>query len=180
MSIRIPANIIIESKYTIGGEYVLKTTYEDYQGYYYTFNGKTFAGEKFALKAPVLIKKEVKEENALLASSDSTVNAYGKLIKSSPLLAKPPKPLSNTLNVPSDDSTYMAYFYRTVLENKNILIKEIDEDTYKKYKDNPLYIVASARLDLGDAGITNEELSKIEKIIPEFREWFFSDSPYFS
>ena len=56
MAIRIPKNIIVESKYTIGGEFILLSLYQQYQGYYYEMNGKYFAGKEFDQNAVDFVK----------------------------------------------------------------------------------------------------------------------------
>jgi hypothetical protein len=56
MAVRVPQNQVVESKYTIGKEYLLVNTYKEYQGYYYELNNKFFAGKEFNTNAPELIK----------------------------------------------------------------------------------------------------------------------------
>lgn len=53
---KVPANIISENLYTIGGEFVYANSYENYQGYYYEINDKFFVGKVFDPFAPRLLK----------------------------------------------------------------------------------------------------------------------------
>jgi hypothetical protein len=77
MSIRIPQNIIVESKYTSGNEYIIIDTNIMYKGYYYEMNGKIFAGKEFDINAIELIKLLPKNINPFLLQVSSYV--YGKL-----------------------------------------------------------------------------------------------------
>ena len=77
MSIRIPQNIIVESKYTSGNEYIIIDTNIIYKGYYYEMNGKIFAGKEFDINAIELIKLLPKNINPFLLQVSSYV--YGKL-----------------------------------------------------------------------------------------------------
>ena len=77
MSIRIPKNIIVESKYTIGNEYILLSSYQQYQGYYYEMNGKYFAGKEFDQNAPELQKILSSKSNNLLTLASTFL--FGKL-----------------------------------------------------------------------------------------------------
>ena len=47
MGLRIPQNQVVQSKYTAGKEYIIESTYREYQGYYYEFNGKYYEGNTF-------------------------------------------------------------------------------------------------------------------------------------
>ena len=77
MSIRIPKNIIVESKYTSGNEYMFKSTQKEYKGYYYEMNGKIFAGREFKINSNELLKINIKNINPLL--SRATTSVYGLL-----------------------------------------------------------------------------------------------------
>ena len=77
MTIRIPQNIIIESKYTIGNEFILLSSYQVYQGYYYEINGKYFVGKEFTPDAPELQKIISPKSNSLLKIASSFI--FGKI-----------------------------------------------------------------------------------------------------
>jgi len=72
---KLPKNIITQNKYTSGKEYILKDTQKEYQGNYYSINGKSFAGKTFDQNAPELQK--ITESNSFL--SQAFTFAYSKL-----------------------------------------------------------------------------------------------------
>ena len=76
---RVPSNIIIENKYTLGNELIYAKTYKEYQGYYYEINDKLFAGREFDPKALQLIKINSVDINLLKLNSKTST--YGNLTK---------------------------------------------------------------------------------------------------
>jgi hypothetical protein len=179
MAIRIPQNQIIY-KYTAGKEYMYKNTYKEYQGYYYEINNKLFVGKEFSVTSRELVKIRPKEIETLDANPE--VKRYIGLTKnkkSLPTLENiEPAPLEDTLaGIPSNDSDYTAYFYKKILDDKTILIKEISRDTFNILKNNPIYQIIAVKVNLGDAGMTNEEAERAEKEMPGFYDWFFYQRP---
>jgi len=176
-NIIIPSNQII-TNYTIGNEYVNISTYENYQGYYYEFNGKIFAGKEFNPTASVLIKKDSTTFNPLL--SNPVLSSYGKLtnLKSNVINSqKEPPYIDNTLETPNynqKDLSYSAYFYGKIVD-KQVLIKQISQKTYNDYKNNPAYNVIEIKLNEGDTTILPDQIEKAEKQIPGFTDWYISN-----
>jgi hypothetical protein len=76
---RVPSNIIIENKYTLGKELIYAKTYEEYQGYYYEINDKLFAGREFDPKALQLIRINSADVNPLRFNPKTAT--YGNLTK---------------------------------------------------------------------------------------------------
>ena len=77
VNVRIPQNQII-SKYTAGNEYMLTKTQNEYKGYYYELNNKTFAGKTFDPNNPEIVKIKSDKFNKLL--SKASTYAYGAII----------------------------------------------------------------------------------------------------
>lgn len=160
MAIRIPQNQIV-NKYTAGKEYILETTYEEYIGYYYDLNNRTFAGKEFNPNALILIKNTPENTNKLL--SNPLTNLYGQI---SNIIINNSTPSSFVYNYESD----VRYFIYQI--NKKI-IKEINKDTFEAFKVNPLYNSVSLSFT---SGFNDQEINIAERKIPGIRE--FTESSY--
>jgi hypothetical protein len=176
MAIRIPQNQI-QYKYTIGKEYMVESTYKEYQGYYYEINGKLFIGKEFDSNAPELIpipKNNTNVSNLFnsLLTKASTY-AYGKI---SGIKIDNTKPISSYF-VPSEKDAQKGETIRYYIQQKNNnLIKEVNEDNYKSLLNNPIFtttkikcfIVADLLNPVGDNNyiFDTKELDEAEKIIP--------------
>jgi hypothetical protein len=137
MSIKIPKNIIIESKYTQGKEYMTVETYKEYQGYYYELNGKIFAGKEFDVFAPELMKFTSNKINPLLTKLSTYV--YGVIAGSNNLL---PSTIINT--VVTNSNLIKSYvntetYYAKKINEIPYSIKQIDKATYDNLQSNPFY-----------------------------------------
>jgi hypothetical protein len=166
MSIRIPKNIIVESKYTIGNEYILLSSYQQYQGYYYEMNGKYFAGKEFDQNAPELQKILSSKSNNLLTLASTFL--FGKL--SGININKNIEPISYYYN--NENPTNFRYFISKV-NIKPSIIKEVNETVFKEYKNNILY--TSVTLSYPNKFIESEVI-KAESIIPGIK--IYLDNTY--
>jgi hypothetical protein len=162
MSINIPQNNIVYN-YTAGKEYLVLSTYKEYIGYYYKVNDTFFAGESFDVNAPELVKIGSNRINKLL--ENPLTSLYGEI---SNLTLNSETPTSFIFN---NESNTRYFIYQI---NKN-LIKEINEDTFKIFQNNPLYI--SVKLDF-TSGFNEQELDAAEKKIPGIKA--FVDISYVS
>lgn len=170
---RVPSNIISKGKYTIGNEFIYLGSHKPYQGFYYEINNKFFAGVDFSTDAKELIRATSAKVNKLLL--DPKTEAYAKASKYELPLSSPPPAQANFYeNLPDGLEDYDAYFYKKMV-GKDILIKQIDEQTYSAYKNNPFYQVIKVKLNNSDTGITFEELKKANTEMPGFASWFLSD-----
>lgn len=152
MSVRIPSNQIVKSKYTIGKEYLIESTYKEYQGYYYELNGKFFAGKTFNTNAQVLIKLDPITANHLLFNPLTYL--YGKISKMN-INSQQVKSIIYPDGVPG--TRYYAY---QISQN---LIKEINKDTFNNIQSDTLYRTV-ALTDNG--GFNDKELALAEAKIP--------------
>ena len=143
MGLRIPQNQIVANKYTIGKEYMYKDTYREYQGYYYELNNKLFTGKEFNSNAPELILTPKNNNvpsgfNSLLTKASTYV--YGRISKTKinqiKILSLPLSTNNNLLDKAGE--FFLKFFYQKINQSP-IIIKEIDEDTYKALQNNPLY-----------------------------------------
>jgi hypothetical protein len=157
---KIPANIVVTSKYTEGGEYIIKSNYNNYQGHYYELSGKAYAGKEFNPEATELIKKQSPNINLLLTSAATF--AYGKISKQTTNLQ--PEPTSYFYNSTPTDFRYFI----TKLNVKPSVIKEIDKNTFEQYKDNPVY--ASVALSYPNKFVESE-INKAETTIPGIKTY---------
>jgi hypothetical protein len=160
MAIRIPQNKIVKSKYTVGKEYMFETTYREYQGYYYELNGKLFAGREFNSNAPILV--QIKPDNLNKLLTNSKTYAYGRVSG-----VKINNTVFNTfqyINDPSAVGIIDRYFVQKT-NNTPILIKEIDEETYTRIKNDSLYKTVTIRWNRAGFDSNREEIKKAEKQI---------------
>jgi hypothetical protein len=127
---KVPKNIIVNSKYTQGNEYMYKNTQESYQGYYYELNGKTFVGKTFDVYSLELVRMTPNNFNTLLTKASTYV--YGAIsgIK-----------IPNTL-IPSvvltNESSEETYYVRKINEIP-YSIKQITKETYINTLKDPIY-----------------------------------------
>jgi hypothetical protein len=151
MSLKIPQNQIVKSKYTSGNEYVFVSTYKLYQGYYYETNGKVFAGREFNVNNPELISVKSTIINTLLTKASTYV--YGKISKN---IIPTSVPKSHFFQY---DSEVRYYSYQI---NQN-LIKEINETTFNDIQFNSLYKTVFLSFK---GGFNKDELIVAERTIP--------------
>jgi hypothetical protein len=163
MAIRIPQNQIVESKYTVGKEYLLLSTHKEYQGYYYELNNKTFAGKEFNTNAPEIIKITSDKVNPLLLNTATYL--YGLLSK-----VKINNTKFNSLSKLDDpdidtfpDITEVTNTYYSKKINSNI-IKQISKETFSELQSNPLYVTTSVNPD-------NSNIDEADKIIPGLKDF---------
>lgn len=133
MSLRIPQNQIVY-KYTSGKEYMLSSTYKEYQGYYYGFNGKLYAGKEFSNASPELMK--IKSDNVNILLTNPNTYVYGKI--SNIKITKPKITTTNSISEAQTKDIIQNYFIRntTVLP---ITIKQVNKETYNNLKNNNIY-----------------------------------------
>jgi hypothetical protein len=157
---KIPANIVVTSQYTEGGEYIIKSNYNNYQGYYYELSGKAYAGKEFNPEAIELIKKQSSNINLLLTSAATF--AYGKISKQT--TNSQPEPTSYFYNSTPTDFRYFI----TKLNVKPSIIKEIDKNTFEQYKDNPVYALVALSYP---NKFVESEINKAETTIPGIKTY---------
>lgn len=131
----VPKNVIVTSKYTSGNEFVYAQTSSPYQGYYYEFNGKIFAGKEPKANDPEILKVTSDKVNRLFNKGISTaVYSLVSGVTSQMLTTPPIKSVPTTTDRFAYQST--RFFYK---KYNNNLIKETDEDGYKSLQSQPVY-----------------------------------------
>jgi hypothetical protein len=130
---RVPKNRIKEGKYTSGGELMDVSTNTPYKGYYYEMNGMQYAGKTFDPKAIKL--SPIKDRNKLFNNASTAIFSLisgitSQAISSTSVSGKP-------INI--SDSPYIVKYYAKKLNVQPIVIREIDENTYKSLQTDPLY-----------------------------------------
>jgi hypothetical protein len=164
MSIRIPKNIIVESKYTSGNEYMFKSTQKEYKGYYYEMNGKIFAGKEFKINSNELLKINIKNINPLL--SRATTSVYGLLSNIKLKKNNPSSVVYQPTQEDYDRGYSIRYFYKK-LNTTPIIIKEINQENYDLLINDPLYQVISIRWNEG----INNDLTQAEQQMPGLKSF---------
>lgn len=131
---RIPNNIIVKNKYTVGNEFVDPTTNLSYQGYYYELNGSFFQGKEFRTDAPKIIRKQ--EENTLL--NDPSTAAFSRI---SGITSQQLQPLKIPSSPQSFNGNRGTRFFVKQINAYPTSIKEINEETFKllNTKPSPFY-----------------------------------------
>jgi hypothetical protein len=131
---QVPANQITY-KYTSGNEYMFVSTQRNYQGHYYEFNDKVYAGKEFNINAPELIRITSKNLNPFLSQVASIV--YGKLTKVKINNISPQSYIFNPDKVNTND--VIRYFIANI-KNNPLIIKEVNEKVFGEFQNNPIYI----------------------------------------
>jgi len=161
MPVRVPLNQIVTSKYTIGKEFIVESTYEDYQGYYYEFNDNYYAGKKFNIAAPKLVKLTSNKINPL--KKNPNTSAYGNIAKV--LVSQ----LGKVKLIPFLYKEGIRYFVKK--ENDNV-IKEVDKQTFEQFSLDPLYVSLSVNFTYN---ISGEKLNELDKKMPGIKDYIQSD-----
>jgi hypothetical protein len=141
---------------------MFKSTYREYQGYYYKSDGNIYAGKKFDINAPVLIEINSNSVNSLLTNPSTYV--YGAV---SGVVLNNQEPSSYYFNT---DTTNNVDRYFISKFNNNI-IKEINQDTYNQFKNDPLY--ASVSLYYQN-NFNESDLNAAEQVIPGLKTYISS------
>jgi hypothetical protein len=167
----IPPNIIENNLYTIGGEFINKDTYKDYQGYYYELNNRYFAVKEFNVNAPEIVKKDSVRVNNLIVNP--LTSTYGQLtqttITSNNITSIPFSPSADDLAKPF----IPRYFVKKTQQNPPI-IKEVDYDTFTKVKTDPLYQTIKVNFSYG---LTDEDLNKLDTKMSGIGAYLASEEP---
>lgn len=161
MGLRLPQNQIVY-KYTAGKEYMYITTYKEYQGYYYEFNGSAYAGKEYNTAAPELIKMKSDNVNTLLLNPNTYL--YGKI--SNIKITKPKITTTNSIIESQTKDIVQNYFIRntTILP---ITIKQVNKETYNELKNNSLYQSTSINsYPTTDFIYFEKDLERAEKELP--------------
>lgn len=150
---RVPNNIIIKGKYTVGDEFVDPNTNEPYQGYYYQINESFFKGKVFSINAPKIVRKQ--DSNKLL--DNPKTKTYSQISGVTSQQLKTPQyahlPFGSFAGNDFDESKLTKYFVKQ-LNVYPILIREVDKFAFQELSNNPLYqtlAIEVSRLDELDA-----------------------------
>ena len=156
----IPSNIIENNLYTIGGEFINKDTYKDYQGYYYELNNRFYIGKEFNPNSIELIKKDSSEVNPLLANPKTAT--YGKLtgIK---IQQNKPKPVPFSPTVDDFQQGYQIRYFAKKLNITPILIREINQTDFYKLSNDPLYQTLEVKYYFD---ISDQQIADLNKKMP--------------
>lgn len=161
MAVRVPSNQIVTSKYTIGKEFIVESTYEDYQGYYYSFNDSYYAGKKFSTTAPKLIKVTSDKINPLRKNPNTSI--YGNIARV--LIPQTGKVKS----IPFLFKEGTRYFVKK--ENDNI-IKEVDKQTFEQLTLDPIYITLPVDFTYN---MSEEKLNELDKKMLGIKDYIQND-----
>jgi hypothetical protein len=155
---RVPSNKIVTGKYTSGGELADAKTNAPYQGYYYELNKSLYAGKEFKNNAPKLVKIE---------DANKLYNRYSTALYSaisgvtSQQLQQPKLVGINTSSNPVNNKNTTRFFTKKI-NVQPIIIKEVDEETYKSLQNNPIYQTTYVGVYNGK----NQTLDQAEKQMP--------------
>jgi len=172
MPLRIPSNQI-KFNYTAGKEYMFISTHNEYQGHYYKFNGKTFAGKEFDLYAPELIKIPVDNKGSSLFNpllTNAATYLYGKISNTQINNFTP----TSIVGKVSQEKT-IRYFTKKI-NNNPILIKEISKEDYMilQKQPNPLLQIINIQFPPGGYFADQKNLDEAEKQMPGIKAFILS------
>lgn len=166
---KIPSNLIVENKYTIGKEFMYLRTYREYQGYYYELSSKFYAGATYNPNSLELVRIEPENINTLLTRPSTYV--YGVLSKAKIDNPKVSGVISSNLY---DKVPETIVFYCKKININPILIRQISEQTYINIKNNPLYVVTY----IGTYNGIQKNIDDASKQIPELENWLLSGQTF--
>jgi hypothetical protein len=159
---KVPANIIIENKYTLGNELIFAKTYKEYQGYYYEINDKLFAGREFDPKALQLIRIDSVDINLLKLNSKTST--YGNLTKVT-------LPNNRIISIPFMFESGLKYIAKQ-LNSSPIRLFFVSKETYEREKTNPLYsftlVFFEPEFGFTITDINRKEIPEIDIFLAEY------------
>ena len=159
MSLKIPLNQLVQSKYTSGDEYVFtRNTEIAYTGYYYETGGKIFAGKEFSPTSPELIRKTSIVKNTLIENpaTSNYAKLSGMIINSTPIQSITFNPSKKDF-----DRGYITRYFAKKISSANVInIIEVNEETYMTLVKDPFY--QSLKIDY-KFNISFEELNLLDK-----------------
>jgi hypothetical protein len=160
---RVPSNIIIENKYTLGKELIYAKTYEEYQGYYYEINDKLFAGREFDPKALQLIRINSADVNPLRFNPKTAT--YGNLTKTT-------LPNNRIISIPFIATESGIKYLAKQLNSSPIRIFFVNKETFEREKSNALYSFTSlnyeAEFGFDITDLNKEEIPEIDIFLAEY------------
>lgn len=163
----IPKNQI-SYNYTIGGEYILKSNYQDYQGHYYEIGETKYAGKEFNINSPILIRKNSIDIDPLLANPSSSLYAKitGRVLPKTKVTSLP---YNTSAEFQSNDlENPPPSFYIKKINEIPSTIKQVDEKTYLSAQNNPLY----QRTFIGTYKGVTQSYSTAESQLPGLKDFF--------
>jgi hypothetical protein len=131
---KIPANIIVENKYTQGNEYIEEKTNKNYQGYYYELNGLLYAGKSYSDNALKIIP--ITDRNKMLTQGLSVATFSVVSGITSQDLEQQPVP---SIYVNTESDLVPVRYFSSQVNIQPKIIKEISKETYDSLKTNSLY-----------------------------------------
>lgn len=163
MSIRIPNNQIKENLYTSGNEFVEKSSYKNYKGYYCATGNKFFSGKKYSSNAIEIIKS-TPSTNKVKEFDANTLKYFYQAPKSIQNILTDQTEIKSIKFTPSQDVINKGYATRYFVKKTNtspIYIAEISKETFNDLK-NPIYTKVSLTWKV-DTGFNQSEIDFLDK-----------------
>jgi hypothetical protein len=159
---RFPKNQLKENQYTSGGEFINPTTNSVYSGFYWEDNGRYFIGKILDFNATEIKKitsgaiKRLNVFNSLPSSVHGVLsnNAITFLANSTSTPAGIP---------PNSNKGEIRYFIKQT-NSTPILIREVNQDTFKQIRSNPIYQTIAIKRE--NIYVGSNELDTAEAIFP--------------
>ena len=159
---RFPKNQLKENQYTSGGEFINPTTNSVYSGFYWEDNGRYFIGKILDFNATEIKKitsgaiKRLNVFNSLPSSVHGVLsnNAITFLANSTSTPAGIP---------PNSNKGAIRYFVKQT-NSTPILIREVNQDTFKQIRSNPIYQTIAIKRE--NIYVGSNELDTAEAIFP--------------
>lgn len=164
---RFPKNQLKENQYTSGGEFINPTTNSVYSGFYWEDNGRYFIGKTLDFNATEIKKitsgaiKRLNVFNSLPSSVHGVLsnNAITFLANSTSTPAGIP---------PNSNKGAIRYFIKQT-NSTPILIREVNQDTFKQIRSNPIYQTIAIKRE--NIYVGSKDLDTAEAIFPGIKEF---------
>lgn len=168
---RVPSNLL-KFDYTSGDKFVYSLNYKYYQGYYYEFNNKFFAGKEFNINAPELLKADSPEINLALTQASTYTYGFLSKIKANKNNTKVKAISPNTINKNFEQGINIRYFAKQ-LNAVPILIKEIDKTTFEKIQSDSYYQTIQVE---NAFNLTEKDLDSLDKKMQGLKTFLNTDT----
>jgi len=159
---RFPKNQLKENQYTSGGEFINPTTNSVYSGFYWENNGRYFIGKTLDFTSTEIKKITSGAIKRLNVFNSLPSSVHGVLSSNSVTF------LANSTSIPAgipsnSNKGAIRYFVKQT-NSTPILIREVNQDTFKQIRSNPIYQTIAIKRE--NIYVGSNELDTAEAIFP--------------
>jgi hypothetical protein len=159
---RFPKNQIKENQYTSGGEFIDPTTNSIYSGFYWENNGRYFIGKTVDFTSIEIKKLTPGSSKKLNVFNSLPSSVYGVL--SNNAITFLANSTSTPAGIPPNSNKGEIRYFIKQTNSTPILIREVNQDTFKQIRNNPIYQTIAIKRE--NIYVGSNELDTAEAIFP--------------